>query len=255
MKFSAPITGKRPFASIGHLINSKLGSGDRHISAQQSYLCIDKKRGKQDRVIVTEKMDGSNVCVVRQGTNLHTLTRSGILCSQSRFEQHRWFRDWVALDSGYLFRDMEQGMSIHGEWMAQSHGIRYHSLPSWFFVFDIKQDGISLPWDSVVEFCERSGLWYVPVLSDGPAISPNLLIHPVMRSSWLAEGEKGEGLVYRLETHGKVAFWAKLVFHWTQAGKYLPSVTGGEIEYNKKLIIGSAGVPDCRMSWRGHGFS
>lgn len=55
--------GHKAYGSIPHLPNSRLGVGDYHCHEGQARICCEKARDKHDRIIVTEKLDGSNVCV------------------------------------------------------------------------------------------------------------------------------------------------------------------------------------------------
>lgn len=57
-----PVSGKplgyKAYGSIGHLPNSRLGSGDHCVSEGQARICTVKTRDKRDEVIVQEKVDG-----------------------------------------------------------------------------------------------------------------------------------------------------------------------------------------------------
>jgi len=57
--------GRKSYGSIGHLPNSRMGPADRKISEGQERIATAKARDKHDRVIVTEKLDGSNVGIAK----------------------------------------------------------------------------------------------------------------------------------------------------------------------------------------------
>lgn len=92
--------GIKSYGSIGHLPSSRLGKGDRKCDNGQASIAIYKTRDRFDRVIVQEKLDGSNVGVARIDGMLYPLTRAGYLASDSSLEQHWRFSDWVYSRAG-----------------------------------------------------------------------------------------------------------------------------------------------------------
>lgn len=62
--------GKKAYGSIPHLPGSRLGPGDYKLHDGQEHICFyggKNKKGEQHRVIVTEKLDGSNVAIANFG--------------------------------------------------------------------------------------------------------------------------------------------------------------------------------------------
>jgi len=57
--------GRKSYGSIPHLPDSRLGVGDHHCHEGQSVICTERRRDKHDRIIVTEKVDGSNVAIAK----------------------------------------------------------------------------------------------------------------------------------------------------------------------------------------------
>ena len=86
----------RNYGSIPHLSTSKMSQqADKKISEGQENILTEKTRDWLDLIIVTEKLDGSNVGVVRKNGVLHYITRAGYPANSSRFEQHHYFARWA----------------------------------------------------------------------------------------------------------------------------------------------------------------
>jgi hypothetical protein len=120
-------------------------------------------------LVVTEKLDGSNVA----------FTRDAIFArSHSGAPGHPSFAAAKALHASVRFQ-IPPGLSIFGEWTYAVHSIEYEALPSWFHVFAARWDGI--PWDSlsptwwawsdVETIAAEIGAPTVPVLSKGVDIT------------------------------------------------------------------------------------
>ena len=93
-------------------------------------------RDKHDVIIVTEKLDGSNVCVVRVKGALVPLGRAGYPAISSKYEQHRLFANWV-YERLNRFEFLAEGERLCGEWLCQAHGTRYELKHEPFVVFDL----------------------------------------------------------------------------------------------------------------------
>lgn len=94
--------GRKAYGSIPHLPNSRLGKGDHRVHEGSARICTEKVRDRYDRVIVQEKLDGSNVAVALLKGRLWALGRSGWPAETSPYEQHKLFAQWVwfAVTSG-----------------------------------------------------------------------------------------------------------------------------------------------------------
>ena len=55
--------GHKSYGSIGHLPGSRQGRDDVGIDPGQARIVLEKTRDRHDRIIVQEKLDGSNVAV------------------------------------------------------------------------------------------------------------------------------------------------------------------------------------------------
>lgn len=241
----------KAYGSIGHLPGSRLehahklhGTGfksgiDFGISEGQAKICTEKTRDRRERIIVQEKLDGSNVAIARVNGRIVPLQRKGYLAISSPYEQHRRFATWVYEQSD-RFDFLQEGERLCGEWLIQAHGTRY-LLSSPFVVFDLfTSSNNRVLFDDFIERTKSSGLVHARLLSDGPALS-------IEKAIELLDGGSGyhgaidipEGAVWRCEKAGKVLFLAKFVRPEKVDGKYLPdtecSVNSGVVIWNKLL--------------------
>lgn len=233
---------RKAYGSIGHLPDSRLGSGDHKVSIGMARICLLRTRDRHDRVIVQEKVDGSCVAVAKIAGVLHPLGRAGWPAASSRHEQHRLFDRWVWTNAARFDAVLRDGERIVGEWLAQAHGTRYDLRHEPFVPFDIIRGELQrLPYDEFARRLShddtgrpRDALFRPPqLLAAGPA--------PVPLPSALAllgpHGHHGaqdaaEGVVYRIERHGQVDFLAKYVRPNKIDGCYLPEISGQEAVWN-----------------------
>src|SRR5205814_3598625 len=108
--------GRKAYGSIPHLPSSRLGPGDHTCSAEQARICTVKARDEHDRIIVTEKLDGSNTAIANVGGAIVALTRAGHLATASRHEQHHLFAHWVRERYAHFQDTLADGEALHGEW-------------------------------------------------------------------------------------------------------------------------------------------
>lgn len=220
-----PLGGKA-YGSIGHLPASRTGPGDWHVHEGQARICCEKARDKHDRIIVTEKLDGSCCVVANIGGAIVPLTRAGYHADTSPYVQHHLFARWVE-NRAPEFNWLQDGERIAGEWLIQAHGTRYKiDNPDELFVaFDIFRGKARVPYD---EFRELTGATFVrtaTLLSDGPPVA----VGPIMAALGAA-GNHGaldpvEGAVWRAERKGVFDFMAKYVRLDKKDGCYLPEIT------------------------------
>lgn len=140
--------GRKNYGSIPHLPRSRMGPGDHHCHGGQEEICCRKTRDRHDVVIVTEKLDGSNVGVARIGDDVVALGRAGYLASTSKYEQHHLFAAWVRENLERFRGALEPGQRMVGEWLAQAHGSgvglrQVCSEPHWSWAFCFSFSGFS----------------------------------------------------------------------------------------------------------------
>lgn len=214
---------RKNYGSIPHLSNSKLGKNDYKIHIGQERILTEKTRDSNDMVIVLEKYDGSNVGVCKAGGKIYAITRSGYLASTSPYKQHHYFSDWVESKKHLFMQTLEEGERLCGEWLMQAHGIKYNiqwtSQPVVFFDW-YDSDNKRKPYFELVDL-----LWLpvARVLHHGGACPVADLVSELNEGTvgLMAENNKPEGMVYRLERNKKVEFMAKWVRPDFVAGKYM----------------------------------
>ena len=231
MKNIKPLNGKA-YGSIPHLIGSKVGEGDHTVHDGQHRICTEKTRDKHDLVIVQEKYDGSNVCIARINGTLVPLVRAGYTAASSPRIQHHYFDRWVKR-STHLFEFLEEGERLCGEWLLQAHGIKYSIFAEPFVAFDIMRGSERAPY---AEFSQRAKDLVLPLpVHIGGSISIEYAMEKLSanKGGWVkANGDKPEGIIYRVERQGKVDFLAKFVRPDFVTGKYLESVSGQSEVWN-----------------------
>lgn len=213
------------YGSIPHLSTSKLNQqADKKITQGQEDILTKKARDWKDLIIVTEKLDGSNVAITKKDGQIVTVGRSGYNTLSSPYDQHKQFDKYVKLlDREYsCFDFLPEGWKICGEWLYMVHGTHYDltGKPP-FVVFDIiDSDKNRLPYLDMLKLCVRHMIQTVPLLHIGQPISIKNAV------KLLGDGHYGnidppEGLVYRVERDGKIDFLAKHVRADKEDGKYM----------------------------------
>ncbi len=237
-------TGSKNYGSIPHLPNSRMGPADHACPEGMQRIATSKLRSQHDRVIVQEKLDGSNVGVAKVAGQIFALQRSGYLAHTSPFEQHHHFSQWVSANANRFDLLLADGERVCGEWMMQAHGTKYQLEHEPFVAFDIFQDSTRITYD---QFLDR----IVPL----DFVSP-FCVHqggPLSIESALDQlGQRGkhgaldpiEGAVWRVETNRQVSpgksnerrwvvdFVVKYVKQDKVDGTYLPDISGKEIVWN-----------------------
>ena len=223
--------GRKAYGSIAHLPGSRLGPADHSVNPGQARICEAKLRSSLDRVIVTEKLDGSNVAIARIDRDIIALNRAGYRAETSPYEVHQRFASWVAEWAAEHGPDiLHHGEVLHLEWLAMAHGTIYQlETPATpFAVFDISQNGARLPFDRMMERADALYLPTVHILSDGPPLPIPDMLELLGERGHHGAQEVAEGAVWRVERAGKFDFAAKYVRPDKIDGKYLPELTGGE---------------------------
>lgn len=118
------------------------------------------------RLVATEKADGSNVCLEREGCFAR---------SHGHAPAHPSFDGLKALHARVRAL-INPGLQVFGEWLYARHSIGYSALPSYFLVIRVHDAGAGrwLSWEESERWADVLGLPTVPVLaqltaSDGAA--------------------------------------------------------------------------------------
>lgn len=200
------------YPSISHLPGSKLrDKSDRTIGEQEATWLTVQTRRPDDLVIVTEKVDGCNVGVLRRGDDLYPIIRKGY---DVRTNPYKWIRDFALFvdeNRDRFLRLLSNGERVCGEWMVKTHTIRYNMPHEPFVCFDIINGAGRVRYAELQERLNPLAFTSAAVVHSGGAISTSDAV------SLLGSGHHGavgapEGVVYRYESkeHGWL-FSAKFV--------------------------------------------
>lgn len=216
--------GMKAYGSIPHLIGSRMGPGDHHAHAGQVAICTESVRDRHDRVIVTEKLDGSCVAVARHAGALLALNRAGYLAASSPYRQHHVFAAWVEKNAA-RFSGLSDGMRICGEWILVAHGTRYSRSADVFVPFDVVDGKARLPHDAAREVFAAADLRGAHVIHDGGPLSIDAALAALGDFGHHGAIEAVEGAVWRVERKGQLDFMAKYVRPEKIDGLYLPGTS------------------------------
>ena len=157
------------------------------------------KRLLSGEVIVEEKMDGSNVGIIRHAKGF-SLQKRNSLVGTSVHAQFDFFHNWANGAAREAIMSVPQGTLIYGELLYATHHIYYNNLPEEFLVFDVRQGKKWMKYDKRKEFCEKHGFFMVPLVDRGH-FTKDELSEIVPEQS--AHGDICEGVVVkRYAKHG-----------------------------------------------------
>lgn len=181
------------------------------------------KRLLSGRVYVEEKMDGSNVGIIRHA-NGFSLQKRNSLVGTSVHAQFDYFHNWANGEAYERIMSVPSNTLIYGELLYATHHIYYDSLPEFFLVFDVRRGKKWMKHTERQEFCEQYGFHMVPLVAWGNFTKDDLRDMVPERS---AHGKQCEGVVVkRYAKHGY--FRGKIVkpgfiktineddFHWSR---------------------------------------
>lgn len=191
--------GRKNYGSIPHLPGSRTGPGDHTCHEGQARIATEKARDRHDEIIVTEKLDGSNVGVALVNGKLHALGRAGYLAESSSHEQHRLFARWVEENAARFYRALCEGERLVGEWMAQAHGTRYDLSHEPFVLFDLMIEERRLLWEEI-KWRAADGEFMTPaVLHEGGPLSIEDAMKILGECGYHGAIDPAEGAVWRIE--------------------------------------------------------
>jgi hypothetical protein len=204
--------GHKSYGSIGHIEGSRTGPADHNISEGQTRILTSRARDKHDRIIVQEKLDGSNVSIARmESGKLLALQRKGWRADHSPYAMLRMFTLWVEVNRD-RFDAIPANHRLCGEWLAQAHGTRYAlGDRSPFVVFDLMTGKERLGMDYTRHCADLCDLPTAPLLHDGGPISVDDALYALGEHGHYGATDPAEGAVWRVERQGKVDFLGKYV--------------------------------------------
>ena len=191
--------GRKNYGSIPHLPLSRMGPGDHKCSEGQARIATERARDQHDRIFCTEKLDGSNVGIVRIGDAIFPLGRAGYLAASSPYLQHRLFSRW-AYDNADRFLDiLDDSERLVGEWLWQAHGTRYNLPHEPFVAFDIMVGAERILYDDL-EYRLRGHFVMPALLGDPPdPVSIQYAMELLATYGYHGATDPVEGAVWRVE--------------------------------------------------------
>lgn len=230
-----PLGGKS-YGHIPHFPGSRMGPGDHKCSEGQLRIATERARDRHDRIIVQEKLDGSNVGVARIDGVIVPLTRAGYVANTSPFEQHWRFGEWVYTHQGRFLELLSEGERVCGEWLMQAHGTRYELRHEPFVVFDIMRGIKRATQDELRDRILPLGFIPPRTFHDGGPLSIKEALEAIKTSGHGAI-DPVEGAVWRVERNAQinrssservwtVDYLAKYVRPDKVDGCYLPELSG-----------------------------
>lgn len=187
-----------------HLPNSPGGTADdKQLGDAQAFV------GR--KIVLLEKMDGANWCMTRKACFAR---------SHSGNTRRPIFGPAKALWS-HKCRDIDEGVSIFGEWLYYRHSIDYRALPAALMLFNVRNDvtGVWASWEDVELWAAVLELPTVPVLWQGVVHSEGELLELVekLAAETSACGGQREGVVVRFADEISGDAWATSIAKWVRA--------------------------------------
>jgi len=166
----------------------------------------DTQKLLRGNVVITEKMDGANVGIIRHKDHFR-LQKRGSLVDVGEHFQFNFFKAWTQQNYDKLMQ-IPQDTILYGELMICKHTVFYDMLPDYFLAFawlDRKTDEY-YHWCDVEELCDKIGLCTVPMLEMTTNVPKDELFDIIPDPSMYGH-EQAEGLVvwnYKRNIRGKV---------------------------------------------------
>ena len=110
-----------------------------------------------EEIVILEKLDGENCNFVKDGVYAR---------SHASFTISPWSRE-VRMMHSMIKNDLYDNISLFGENMEGIHSIEYLDLESYFYLFNIREEGRWYSWDEMLEIAYLLDLKTVPVFWRG----------------------------------------------------------------------------------------
>lgn len=107
-------------------------------------------------VVITEKMDGENTTLYRDGFHARSID-----------SRHHESRDYVSAKQSLIGHLIPHGMRICAENLYARHSIAYDDIPSYILAFSCWEEDNCLSWSDSKVIFEMLGLCHVRVLYEG----------------------------------------------------------------------------------------
>jgi hypothetical protein len=166
----------------------------------------DIKRLLNGNIIITEKMDGANVAIIRH-KNCFKLQKRGSLIDVGEHFQFNFFKAWAQSNYDKLMQ-IPRDTILYGELMICKHTVFYDMLPDYFLAFawwNHKTQKFAHHND-MEELCDKINVHTVPIIEQTSEIYKDELFGLIPNPSVYGH-EQAEGLVvynYKEQMRGKV---------------------------------------------------
>lgn len=222
----------KSYFKIPHLSISRLGSSDKMCDVIQEKIATQKLPDDSYEVIVTEKIDGSNVGIYKKDNILYPILKSGYHALTSPHIQHKYFTKWCYKNFFRLDSLLEDGERLIGEWILQAHGTIYKFDHEPFIALDIMKGDKRLDYDSFLNRVSQTDFIVPHMLHRGSSISVNRVENLLGVYGHHGAEEPSEGAVWRIQRYvsGKdiFNFMVKYVRKNKKDGKYFKKISGNE---------------------------
>lgn len=144
-------------------------------------------------MVLTEKLDGSNVCLEADGCFAR---------SHAASPSHESFSAFKALHATVQSL-IPEGTQVFGEWLYAKHSIAYSALPSYLMVFGVHDLAAKqwASWEAVEGWAAKLGVSTVPVLAKESWLNREWKLRELVESYARLPSRCGgsrEGIVLRL---------------------------------------------------------
>ena len=230
---------QRSYGNISHLPGSKMiDSKDKLLGENETdYLTVKRRNVKTDIVIITEKVDGCNVGVLKRNGKLYPIQRKGYDVRTNEYEWIRGFSYFVECNQDRFYNMLDEGERACGEWMIKTHTLTYNLPSEPFILFDIiKGEGNKTKRANYFELVKRSrefeftnpGLIHI-----GESMEPQTAIFIMGADGYHGCLQTPEGVVYRYENLEKGFLFSGKFVHNQRLGKEEFFLGNNEYAYNK----------------------
>jgi len=193
-----PLNGKC-YGHISHLRHSRMGPGDHVCNIGDEIRATINVKDKHDRIIVEEKLDGTNVGVAKINHMCIPLVRSGYIATSSKYLQHQLFAKWVYENIDRFDNLLDEGERVCGEWLAMAHSTRYKLFHEPFVIFDIMNGNIRTCHDILRSRVNEYNFINPHIIHVGKSLSINDAMKKLGKYGFHGAIDPIEGAVWRIE--------------------------------------------------------
>lgn len=206
------------FGQIKHLYGSKMiDSYDKALNREEEIKFIECLINVNDKVIVTEKIDGMNAGVVKIKGQLYPINRKGYdtRTMGNKFPKLKplgleW-ANWVNQNYMMLDEILKDGERLVFEDCIYQHTLKYDFKKSPIFLLaKMNEKSKKIPYDDLCEIAIKYNLEQPPLLNYGCSIKPQDIIKQFPKGK-IGSRDGIEGVVYSYEHNGENVATAKFV--------------------------------------------